>query len=725
MLFSTREPSAPQKGSSSSEESTVAASRGAVASQQRADSTTQASRRGTLLAALAAGLVLVAVLAAIHVTQGSSTVNVFDLWNVITGNGDEQAAAVLVASRVPRLLAGLLVGVALGVAGIVMQTVARNILASPDTLAVNAGAYLAVVGVTALGVTVPLLTGSFIAFLGGLAAAALVLGLAAGGGGNNGAGTVRLVLAGSAIALAFSALTTMLLLLFPEKTEGLFAWGAGTLGQTSLDGVTQLGPVVLLTVLVLMLLAHKLDILALGDDTATVLGVRVRRTQTIAIVLGVLLSASAVTVAGPIGFVGLAAPAIVRLLAARIPGLQRHRALIPASAIMGVIVVLGADVLLRLIFGGAAGTEVPTGVVTTIFGAVFLVILARRLTDTGATGSAAGFALSTAASLRVRRLLIVAAAVLLVAVAFVSLLLGDAKLLTGDLLNWLTGQAGPVTEFVLNTRMPRVLAAILAGAGLAIAGAVVQAVSRNPLAEPALLGVTGGAGVGAVIMITVAPLASFWAISAGGLLGAIAAAVIVFGLAARGGFNQSRLILIGIGVSAAAGAIVSMLIIATDPYNGAKALTWMAGSTYGRTLPQLLPVLIALVVTAPILFAARRDLDVLAQDDDTPRILGVSLGRMRLGMLSVAVLLTATAVAAVGVIGFVGLVAPHAARALVGGRHALVLPMSALLGALLVCIADTLGRTIIAPGQLPAGLLTAVVGAPYFVWLLWRSRRSS
>lgn len=689
------------------------------------DAAGSAPKRASLFAALAAGLVLVAVLAAVHVTQGSSAVNVFDLWNVITGSGNDQAAAVLVASRIPRLLAGLLVGVALGVAGIVMQTVARNILASPDTLAVNAGAYLAVVAFTALGVTVPLLTGSLIAFLGGLAAAALVLGLAAGGGGNNSAGTVRLVLAGSAIALAFTALTTMLLLLFPEETEGLFAWGAGTLGQTSLDGVSQLGPVVLVAVLVLMVFAHKLDILALGDDTATVLGVRVRRTQTITIVLAVLLSASAVTVAGPIGFVGLAAPAIVRLLAARIPGLQRHRALIPASAIMGVIVVLGADVLLRLIFGGAAGVEVPTGVVTTIFGAVFLVILARRLTDTGGTGAAAGFALSTTSSLRVRRLLIVVAAVLLILVAFASLLLGDAKLLTGDVLNWLTGQAGPVTEFVLNTRMPRVLAAILAGAALALAGAVVQAVSRNPLAEPALLGVTGGAGVGAVIMITLVPLASFWAVTGGGLLGAIAAAVIVFGLAARGGFNQSRLILIGIGVSAAAGAIVSMLIIATDPYNGAKALTWMAGSTYGRTLPQLLPVLIALVIAAPILFGARRDLDVLAQDDDTPRIVGVSLGRTRLGMLSVAVALTATAVAAVGVIGFVGLVAPHAARALVGGRHALVLPMSALLGALLVCIADTLGRTVIAPGQLPAGLLTAVVGAPYFVWLLWRSRRAS
>ncbi|HKH07799.1 MAG TPA: iron chelate uptake ABC transporter family permease subunit, partial [Agromyces sp.] len=160
-----------------------------------------------------------------------------------------------------------------------------------------------------------------------------------------------------------------------------------------------------------------------------------------------------------------------------------------------------------------------------------------------------------------------------------------------------------------------------------------------------------------------------------------------------------------------------------DPYNAAKALTWMSGSTYGRTFLQLIPLLVVVLASVPFLASARRELDVLALDDDTPRVLGVRLGTARLGLLAVSVALTATAVSAVGVIGFVGLVAPHAARALVGARHALVLPLAALLGAVLVCVADTLGRTIIAPAQLPAGLLTAVVGAPYFVWLLWRSRR--
>lgn len=670
---------------------------------------------------IAFGVVAATLLAAVHVTQGSANVGLPELLGLITGASDDQSAAVLVASRMPRLAAGVLIGVALGVAGLVMQSVSRNVLASPDTLAVNAGSYLAIVVVAAFGIVLPVVGGGVVAFVGGLAAAALVLALSAGG--NRGGGTVRLVLAGSAIALALDALTTMLLLLHPERTEGLYAWSKGTLAQTGMTPMLQLGPVVLLGVAALFLFARQFDLMALGDDTATVLGVRVRRTRLIGLVIAVLLSAAAVTVAGPIGFVGLAAPAIVRLIAAKVPGMQRHVLLIPAAAVMGVVIVLGADVLLRLVFGGQGAVEVPTGVVTTIFGAVFLVALALRARASSDSGT--GFVIGAGLSARGRRLVLVASALLLVALAFASLLLGDAKLLSGDVLNWVTGQAGPLVEFVMNTRAPRVAAAILAGAALALAGTVVQAVSRNPLAEPAILGVTGGAGVGSVLVITLWPLATYLGVTMGGLVGAALAAVIVFGLAMRGGLASTRLILIGLGVSAAAGAITSMLIIATDPYNAAKALTWMSGSTYGRTFPQLIPLLVVVLVSVPLLASARRELDLLAFDDDTPRVLGVRLGSARLGLLAVSVALTATAVSAVGVIGFVGLVAPHAARALVGSRHALVLPLAALLGAVLVCVADTLGRTVIAPGQLPAGLLTAVVGAPYFVWLLWRSRRTA
>lgn len=669
-----------------------------------------ARARGRILALALAALAVLLLLAVVHLSQGTALVGPEALWRAVTGSGSTQADAVLVASRLPRLAAGLLVGCALGASGAALQSVSRNVLASPDTLAVNAGAYLAVVAVAAFGIALPALPAGATAFLGGLAAAGVVLGLS-----RAGAGPIRLVLAGSALTLAFSGMSGMLLLLRQQQTTGLFAWGNGSLAQTGMTGVAQLAPVAAVAIAGLLAMSRRLDILGLGDDAAAVVGVSPRLTRSVAVVLAVLLAAVAVTIAGPIGFVGLCAPAIVRLVGARVPGLLRHRAFVPASAVAGVLVVLGADVLLRAVFGAQAGVAVPTGIVTTVFGAVVLVWLAYRSRDSSSAGATTAFT-----RLRSRRAFVLALVIASVALAgaiVAAVLLGDARLLLGDVANWVTGHAGRVVSFVLETRLPRVAAALLAGAALALAGTIVQAVSRNPLAEPGMLGVVGGAGVAAVAVITVVPLASFW------LEGAAAAAALVFGLAARRGLEQNRLVLIGIGVSSGTTAIVSLLIVLTDPYNGAKALVWLSGSTYGRTFPQVLPVLVALAATLPILASMTRQLDLIGLDPDTPRLLGIRLGPTRLGLLSIAVVLTAAAVAAVGVIGFVGLVAPHAARALVGQRHSRVLPVAALLGALLVSVADTLGRTVIAPAQIPVGLVTAVIGSPYFVWLLWRSRR--
>ena len=326
--------------------------------------TTLAAPRRTLPLAgvVGVGLAAAVVIALVHVTQGTADVGVRDLLALLFGGPDEQAAAVVVASRLPRLTAGVVVGVALGVAGAALQSLARNPLASPDTLGVNAGAYVALVLAAVFAVALPVPFAGGLAFVGGLAAAGLVLVLASGAG----AGPTRLVLAGSAIALALDAVTVTLLLLFREHTVGLFAWGSGSLSQYGGDGA-------------------GLDDAggARGRGRAVRAGraagrARPRRrrrrgarapcpsTPGVAVVLlAVALSAAAVTVAGPVGFVGLAAPAIVRLLGPRVPGLLRHRALLPVSALSGVVVVLGADVVVRWALGAqVGGVEVPTGVVT-------------------------------------------------------------------------------------------------------------------------------------------------------------------------------------------------------------------------------------------------------------------------------------------------------------------------------------------------------------------------
>ena len=343
-------------------------------------------RRVRVAGVFAIALVAVAVLAAVHLTQGTSSVNAGDLLRLAIGQGTDNSANVLVASRLPRLLAGVLVGLALGIAGAGLQSLARNPLASPDTLGVNAGAYLAVVTVAAFGVQLPVLPAGGVAFLGGLAAAVLVLGLSAGGT----AGPTRLILAGSAVAMALAGLTTLLMLLYREETVRTFAWGAGTLVQIDLVAVRQMAPVVAVGIIGAMVLASKLDILALGDDTASVLGVRVRRTRVWITLVTVLLSAAAVTVAGPVGFVGLVAPVLVRLIAPLVPGLMRHRVLLPLSGLSGILVVLASDVVLRAILGSQAGVEIPTGIMTMLVGAIVLVWLARRFRDSGPSRQQAG-----------------------------------------------------------------------------------------------------------------------------------------------------------------------------------------------------------------------------------------------------------------------------------------------------------------------------------------------
>ncbi|MFD0318926.1 iron ABC transporter permease [Streptomyces flavalbus] len=660
-------------------------------------------------------VLLVAALAVVDITQGTAAVGPAEVLKALTGRADPGDASVVIASRLPRMTAGLLVGVALGLAGAALQAVSRNVLAAPDTLAVNAGSYLALGLLAATGVSLPLLASSGVAFLGGLGAAAVVLALS-----GLGAGTVRLVLAGSALTLGLSSATEGLLLLFPEQTEGLYQWNQGSISQNGFDGVLQMAPVAVLALAGLLLTARRLDALALGDDTARGIGVPVRSTRVTVVVLAALLSAAAVTLAGPIGFVGLCAPALVRPLARRLAPYRRTRLALPVAGLVGAGLVLGADVLLRALVSAQSAVAVPTGVVTSLLGAVFLVTMAVRARDTGGASAPDRLRIPGRAVFLTTTGVLVA---VVLGVTVAGVLLGDAKLLLGDVVNWARGQAVPSVSFILDTRVPRVVAALLAGAALALSGTLVQAVTRNPLAEPGILGVSQGAALGAVLLVTSVPLAGPWAVAGAALGGAAVSAVVVFGLAARGGFQQNRLVLVGVGVSAAATALISLFIVLTDPFNATKALTWLSGSTYGRTLPDALPVAAVLALGVAVAVARRTELDLVSLDDDTPALLGLRPASARSGFLALGVLLSATAVAAAGTVGFVGLVAPHAARALVGRRHVRVVPVALLLGAALVCAADLLGRTVIAPAQVGAGVMTAVIGTPYFLYLLVRTRR--
>lgn len=651
---------------------------------------------------IALAVVLVAV-ACWHLTQGTSGA-VFADTDVLWG------------SRVPRLAAGVAVGVALGVAGILLQSLARNALASPDTLGVTAGAYLAVTALAAFGIAVPVWASGAVAFAGGIVAAGIVLGLAGGAGSS----TTRLILAGTALALAFQAATSTLLILFDEETKGLLAWGSGSLSQLGLTAFLQAAPVVVVVTVLALVLARRLDILSLGDDTASSLGVPIRSTRAIGILLAVTLTAVAVTLAGPMGFVGLCAPVLARLLTRVVPSLNRHVLLIPAAGLLGALVVVLSDALLRALIGAEAAILIPTGVATTLLGAIVLVLMARRLRDAGPTREPPRVRFGVRSRLRFRiTLALVALGV--VGVLLLGLLAGHTWLLTGDIALWLQGQAPAPIAFALDERAPRIVAAVVAGAALALSGAVIQGVSRNPLADPSILGVTGGGGLGAVLVLT-SITSSTGGMIAGAVTGSLLAFALVYLLSWRGGLNADRFLLIGIGVSYFTVSLTTFFLLRSNPWDTPKIYTWLSGTTYGRVWEQVIPLAIVLVIAVPFVVMSRRELDVLSLDEDTPRLVGIRLEPVRLTLLLVAAILAALSVTAIGVIGFVGLVAPHAARALVGARHSRVIPTAVLLGGLLVGIADTIGRTVIAPAQLPAGLVVALIGAPYFVWLLWRSR---
>lgn len=673
-------------------------------------------------AVLALLLAVTALVGMWHLTQGTSAVGAGDLLRYLTGARETTdgppVAEIVIGSRLPRLLAGVAVGFALGAAGALLQSVTHNALASPDTLAVTAGAYFTLSLVAAFGLTVPFWASGAVAFAGGLAAAALVLLLAGRAAGTTG---TRLVLAGSAMAMALQAATATLLILFKQNTTGLFAWGSGSLAQLNIDASLRALPLIAAVLGIALALSRRLDVMNLGDDTAATLGVPIRATRVLAVLCAVLLTSTAVTVAGPIAFVGLGAPVLARLLAGRVRALRRHLLLVPAAGLLGALLILLADATLRAVQGADGAAAIPTGVPTALLGSVVIVVLALRLRDTGALRRPP-HARVAARSRRAFLLVVLGAAALLTGAIVVALLAGSLWLRTGDLLLWAQGTAPVLVGQALDDRVPRVLAAVLAGAALGLAGCVVQSAVRNPLAEPGVLGITAGAGLGAAAVVTSGVSGGRPVLIAAAVATGLATFALIALLSWRGGFLPDRFVLIGIGCGYGLSSVTTFLLLRADPFNTPRIFTWLSGTTYGRTLPDVVPVAVALAVALPVLLALRERLDLLAVDEDTPRIVGVRPVRVRFAALSIAAVLAALSVVAIGAVGFVGLVAPHLARSLVGARHGRAIPVAMLLGALLVCVADALGRTVVAPAQVPAGLMIALVGGPYFLWVLRNSR---
>ena len=318
---------------------------------------------------------------------------------------------------------------------------------------------------------------------------------------------------------------------------------------------------------------------------------------------------------------------------------------------------------------------------------------------------------------------------LLLALTFVSVLvsagLGQMQIHPLDVLKVLIGQGTSQDALIVNSfRMPRIVAALLVGMSLSVSGAILQSIIRNPLASPDVIGITGGASVAAVVFITLFETASIQLLPVAALIGAAVITLLIYALAYKNGVTPMRLVLVGVGINAAAAALTTLLIVTSPIYLTQKAVVWLTGSVYGTTWGNVQTMLPWVVIFIPLAIALSRNINIQQLGDDLATGVGSTVQRHRFLLLLICVALAGVAVAFGGAIGFVGLLAPHIARKLVGPLSGSLLPASALVGGLLVILADLVARVAMQPLDLPVGIFTAAIGAPFFIYLLYKNRNN-
>ncbi|MEH2228566.1 MAG: iron ABC transporter permease [Nostoc sp.] len=283
----------------------------------------------------------------------------------------------------------------------------------------------------------------------------------------------------------------------------------------------------------------------------------------------------------------------------------------------------------------------------------------------------------------------------------------------------------PDYAFVINTlRLPRILTACLVGMALAISGTIMQSLTRNSLADPGIIGINSGASLAAVSVIVLLPNFPTGILPLSAFVGALVASLLIYFLAWDRGLHPVRLILIGVGISAVASAFTSFIVTFGQISDVSQALVWLAGSVYGRTWEQVFAFLPWIVIFVPLALIKAPELNALNLGDDIAKGLGNKVEWQRSLLLLISAALSGAAVATAGTIGFVGLIAPHIARQLVGGNHQGLTPVAGMTGAMIVVLSDFIGRMIFAPIEIPCGIVTAVIGAPYFIYLLINNRKS-
>ncbi|MGS2779324.1 FecCD family ABC transporter permease [Robertmurraya sp. GLU-23] len=309
--------------------------------------------------------------------------------------------------------------------------------------------------------------------------------------------------------------------------------------------------------------------------------------------------------------------------------------------------------------------------------------------------------------------------------------LGDMKINPVTVVSVFFGGGTEMEKLVVQSfRLPRIIVALVVGMSLAVAGGILQGMIRNPLASPDVLGITGGASTAVVLFLAIfsndsnaltvsiqwMPLAAF--------IGSAVAGLLVYIFAWKNGVSPVRLVLIGIGLSALFQALTTMMMLLGPIYRASQANIWITGTVHGSTWTNVFTIVPWALTLMLVAFFMARKVNVLGLGDDVATSVGTSVQKLRFMLLLISTALIGSSVAFAGGIGFVGLMAPHMARRLVGSVYGALLPVSALIGAILVMVADLIGRTMFSPLEIPAGVFTAGIGAPYFIYLLFKTRNA-
>ncbi|MBD8893642.1 Fe(3+)-hydroxamate ABC transporter permease FhuB [Roseibium litorale] len=608
------------------------------------------------------------------------------LWGPIWSGTTSGTASSIRMSYVysPQLVMALLSGSGLGFAGCVFQLSLLNPLASPSTLGVSSGAQLAL---TLTLLLAPELHASH-AFAIALTGSFLAWGLVAAIGGRRLEDPLTLLLSGMAVSFTLAAVTTCLFILKDHYLNSMFIWGAGDLAQNGWDGVRFLAPKLVFGAAIVLAMSRPLSLLGLGTGVARSAGVPVGWARAIVLSAAILITAAITAAVGIIAFVGLAAPHIARMAGARrvIPQLL-------TAALTGALLLGVTDQALQFLLKSLA-SFLPAGALAGMLGAPLILYLMRKMAKPPVQPEHSLWLRPHIIRSRADqwRLVAICCMVLLVCLAIA---LGLPSLDLPLILDW---------------RAPRVLTALLAGCALGCAGCLGQRLLGNPMASPESMGISAGAIMGTVLVLLILPAAGTVGQTAGALGGALIVLMSVLFYGRHQDFDPRSLILVGIAITAIADAAILIFFATGDP-RVSQVLALMSGSTYRASYELLsIPAGLSLVAVLMIL-PALRWLDILPIGNGTARALGMPLALARTVIIISMALLTVAATLLAGPITFVGLAAPQIAR-VIGlrstGSH---LAGSAALGGSVIVFSDFAGRRLFLPYELPAGLMSVLIGA--------------